>query len=971
MSILDLFKKDKTEILTSHGTTWTELLSGIITEEYNSDLQFPDSIGIYDEMRKSDATVIAALRAIKNPLLSAKWQIQAGWEETKDKEIADFVSKNLFEKVKFKHFLRESLWFLDFGFYYFEKNFEIVDWKIEWKELSPRVPKAHYLWEIKNKDWVDWHPAWITQQVSRSDEHKIDNFQREIPWEKLILFSFEKEWNNFEWVSILRNAYKHYFYKDLGYKIQSISGERYGVGIPTAQVKSSMNETNKNKLIEFLKNIRSNEQSYWVYTDDVTKFEIMTPNGTGVWSQIQTQIDHHDRKIYDSIHAWFLNLTSWDGGSNALSKDQSSFFMRGLQWTADFFIDTMNEHIKELVDLNYNNTTSYPKLVVSEIGSISMDEAIDSIGTAVEKGMLELNNNDKDAVRAILKLPALPPTDEWDTDLDNVEAELDLEQLEISTLEDLWQIQPQSQDMDEQEQLSEDFEDIELWQPLTEEHKKKISEALLKGKNKAWSYKDVNIVKTQNEFIQDNPEINKYQNDRQKLQSMADKVKESMDNLKNKRSTMSKEQKKKFAKEYAKKIWEMRTERIRLQTEWKKLKAQENQKANSLKAVHREVKSQLRTAKNQERIITRDTKAKERAAAKATKDVERAATKAKKEAERASAKAKREAEKEAKKRNKKLAESDTQPTNREVVFSENITAFEDYLEDQYQKAEDIITEMEHEWQDALEELYDNSDTERVDGVVCLIYDKTKVTAGKNKIQKITDKYTKLLIDSELQKDIFQTALDRANETLNKNDTFFSEEIILAWNGQYHAWKRVNIPAGQIDTFIEGYKSNMQGVLYNENRRVLENITLNYGSEASVDLAQQTAAEISINKNILSLSFITHPRALFKYVIYNEAQAEWFTMFKTIVPTDKIPNVIDRPFGMTASLIFTIQTAAQINKAASVATAWKTAEAVTGLGLHHGSFEYYYPVASAELIEEELIAKAQRDELQQQMDLWKE
>lgn len=76
----------------------------------------------------------------------------------------------------------------------------------------------------------------------------------------------------------------------------------------------------------------------------------------------------------------------------------------------------------------------------------------------------------------------------------------------------------------------------------------------------------------------------------------------------------------------------------------------------------------------------------------------------------------------------------------------------------------------------------------------------------------------------------------------------------------------------IDTFIDGYKSNMQGVIYNENRRVLENITLNFGSEASVELAKQTA-DVTINKNILALSFITHPRALYKMVIYNGAIEE--------------------------------------------------------------------------------------------------
>ena len=355
----------------------------MISDEYNSDLHFPESVKIYDEMRKSDGTVIAILRAIKQPLISAKWQVQAGGEDDFDKELADFITHNIFEKIKFKHFLRESLGFLDFGFYYFEKNLEIVDGMIEWKEFAPRLPKAHYLWGINKEEWIDGHPTGITQQVNSSDESK--SMTLTIPWDKIILFSFEKEGNNYEGVSVLRNAYKHYYYKDLLYKVSSISAERYGVGIPVASVKSSMNEANKNKLVEFLKNIRSNEQSYGVYTDDATDVRIMTPEGTGVGSQMQTSIDHHDRKIYDSILAGFLNLTTGDGGSNALSKDQSSFFLRGLQGTADFFIDTMNEHIRELIDLNYKDVEVYPKLTVSDIGSISMDEQMTAIGSAVEK----------------------------------------------------------------------------------------------------------------------------------------------------------------------------------------------------------------------------------------------------------------------------------------------------------------------------------------------------------------------------------------------------------------------------------------------------------------------------------------------------------------------------------------------------------------------------------------------------------
>ena len=531
-----------------------------------------------------------------------------------DKEIADFISHNLFEKIKFKHFLRESMGFLDFGFYYFEKNYEIVDGMIEWKEFAPRLPKAHYLWEIKNTEWVDGHPAGITQIVNSTDENKMSR-ELTIPWDKLILFSFEKEGNNYEGTSILRNAYKHFYYKDLLYKVASISAERYGVGIPVASVKSSINETNKNKLVEFLKNIRSNEQSYGVYTDDATDVRIMTPEGSGVGSQMQTSIDHHDRKIYDSILAGFLNLSTGDGGSNALSKDQSSFFLRGLQGTADFFIDTMNEHIRELVDLNYKDIQKYPTLTVSDIGSISMDEQINSIGTAVDKGLLDINNVDKDFIRATLKLPALPETDEVDTELDDIESEMEMEALEISTLDDYGAPMeenapdappedPTALSEDDDYELCDFLESIELNVPMSDETKKKISEALTKNGIKPGKKSDVS-AQSQSDFLAGDTHVAAYQKSKENITKQVDTIKMAMQSVKDKRATMTKVQKKKFAAVFKAKIAELKTERTRLQGIAKGIKSQEKARKTALKGAHREVKQIIKSAKDADRATAK------------------------------------------------------------------------------------------------------------------------------------------------------------------------------------------------------------------------------------------------------------------------------------------------------------------------------------------------------------------------------
>ena len=78
MALTDFFKKKpEPESLTiEHGTTGTEIMSGMIQEEYNNDLTFPESVAIFDEMRKSDGAVAAVLRAIKQPLVSAEWEIK-------------------------------------------------------------------------------------------------------------------------------------------------------------------------------------------------------------------------------------------------------------------------------------------------------------------------------------------------------------------------------------------------------------------------------------------------------------------------------------------------------------------------------------------------------------------------------------------------------------------------------------------------------------------------------------------------------------------------------------------------------------------------------------------------------------------------------------------------------------------------------------------------------------------------------
>src|SRR4051794_25788880 len=68
------------------GDSGTPMFSGIINDEYNPKLSGPLGIRVYDEMRRSDGTVKAAIKACELPIRSAKWYMEPASEDAADAE---------------------------------------------------------------------------------------------------------------------------------------------------------------------------------------------------------------------------------------------------------------------------------------------------------------------------------------------------------------------------------------------------------------------------------------------------------------------------------------------------------------------------------------------------------------------------------------------------------------------------------------------------------------------------------------------------------------------------------------------------------------------------------------------------------------------------------------------------------------------------------------------------------------------
>jgi len=387
------------------GDTGTRILDGIISEEYNAKLSDIKGIAIYDEMRKSDGTISAGLKAVTLPIRSANWYIKASSEEDADREVADFVEDALFEyqALAFPDFLRQVLLMLPFGVMAFEKVFATreVDGqtRIVWHKLSPRLPKSIQKWAISGG------LAGITQ-------NKSDGKVVEIPMEKLIVFVNEMEGDNWWGTSILRPAYKHWYIKTNIEKIDAIAHERQGIGIPDIVLPENATKEDTARAQEIAKNIRANSQAHVVRPKDYSvSFMDMKASGT---KDPSNSLAYHAREILKSMLAQFLELGSTTaggtGGSRALSEDHSKLFLQAEEAYARYICSVMNPHIRELVDLNFENVTDYPVLDFDGITNVDVKALAETYSGLVNAGALTPQEADEPYFRELMDMPELDET---------------------------------------------------------------------------------------------------------------------------------------------------------------------------------------------------------------------------------------------------------------------------------------------------------------------------------------------------------------------------------------------------------------------------------------------------------------------------------------------------------------------------------------------------------------------------------
>ena len=428
------------------GVTGLHRFGGHVHEEFLRELQGPRGMKIYKEMSSNDAVIGGVLFAFEYLARQVSWRVAPSSEDPKDKEVAEFVWGALNDmSFTWIDTLAEIFSMLSFGWSWFEivfkrrqganpdpgKRSKFDDNRIGWRKWSIRSQDSLFQWVFDEDGGIQ-----AMVQVAAPD-FKV----RTIPIGKSLLFRTSTHKNNPEGFSMLRRAYRSWFFKKRIQEIEGIGIERDLAGLPQIIPPEGYDLFNPNdpqavtmlnRAERLVRNIRRDEQE-----------GIVLPHGweikllsTGGRRQFDTNaiVGRYDSRIAMSVLADFILLGHEKVGSFALSDSKTHLFAVALGSFLDSVVDVINTHaIPQLLRFNGENVEFPPELVHGDIEDADLT-AIGDFVTKVTQAGIDLS--DDEMVRHLRDVANFPARSEEAEEGRRIEEEGALEEM-VTVMEEM------------------------------------------------------------------------------------------------------------------------------------------------------------------------------------------------------------------------------------------------------------------------------------------------------------------------------------------------------------------------------------------------------------------------------------------------------------------------------------------------------------------------------------------------------
>jgi len=385
----------------SIGTSGIERYGGYIYEEFLTKLINTQYLKVFKEMAYNDSTVGAILFIFEQMIRRVPWSVEPGGETEEDIQAAQFLKECMDDMShSWLDFITESLSMFPFGWSWHElcykyrrgyndnpdRSSKYNDNRIGWSKIPRRMQTSWNRWVYSDQDPDEL--LGMEQLAANAPKAVI------IPLAKSIHFKTKPMGGNPEGISLLRNAYRSWYFKKRLEEIEGIGAERELAGMPVITTPEGVNPFDTNdpdavallaELQKLISNIRM-DKNYGAILPFGYVLDLMSAGGTRAFNTTEI-INRYDQRIAMTMLSDIVMLGTEKSGSFALADVKKSLLAVALEAQVWNIADTINKQaVPKLIKLNTFNVEKFPKAIPGEIESPDMVELADAMQRFADMG---------------------------------------------------------------------------------------------------------------------------------------------------------------------------------------------------------------------------------------------------------------------------------------------------------------------------------------------------------------------------------------------------------------------------------------------------------------------------------------------------------------------------------------------------------------------------------------------------------
>lgn len=395
--------------------------SGTIYEEFLPELRWPRAGKVYQQMADNDPVVGSILYLAEMLIRGAQWRVEPASDSPDDKKAAEFVRQCMDDmEESWAATISEILSMLTYGWSFHEILYKVrrgpketspkyrskfSDGKFGWRGFPIRSQASWDKW-IYNDDTGE-----LMAFVQRPEpkQHEII-----IPIDKGLLFRTRVSRGNPEGKSLLRNAYRPYYFKQRFEEIEGIGIERDLAGLPVLQTPEELDlwdaddpEMVKLKAMaeELVASVRRDANEGIILPAGWELSLLNAPSSRQI--NIGEVIERYDNRIAITMLSDIVLIGNGSkAGSYAMADVKQSMLANALQAQLYNIADVFNQKaVPQLFEFNGWNLEEYPQIVPGQIATPSLKE----VAVMLRAMQLDLNADTElnNYLRSLMAMPQL------------------------------------------------------------------------------------------------------------------------------------------------------------------------------------------------------------------------------------------------------------------------------------------------------------------------------------------------------------------------------------------------------------------------------------------------------------------------------------------------------------------------------------------------------------------------------------